>query len=252
VAGSLDGKRIAVTGASGIAAAGARRFTAEGATVVILSIDERECRALATELDCRWEAVDMTDGHATDEAFARVGELNGLFAVAGGSGRPFGDGPLHAITDDGWKETFARNGLPAFHAARATVRRMIEDNRPGSVVIVSSVLATHPSPGFFATHAYAAAKAAALSLVTAAAGYYAPHRIRFNAIAPGLVDTPMAARAAADAEVMTYARAKQPLADGMLDPDDVAGAAAFLLSDDARMITGQTLAVDGGWSVSEA
>ena len=62
----------------------------------------------------------------------------------------------------------------------------------------------------------------------------------------------MAARAASDPEILSYARAKQPLAGGMLDPSDVAAAAGFLLSDEARMITGQVLAVDGGWGVTDA
>ena len=257
---SLAGKVIAVTGASGIAAAAARRFAAEGARVQVFSLDGEEAAAIAAEIGgggagSFWAAVDLADGDAAEAAFAagraRLGRLDGLFAVAGGSGRRFGDGPLHEATTEGWRTTMDLNGLPAFHAARAAVRIMLEEPGPGSIVLISSILATDPSPRLFPTHAYAAAKGGALSLVKAAASYYVPNGIRFNAITPGLVDTPMAARAASDPDIVEYARRKQPLAGGLLDPADIAAAAVFLLSDESRMITGQVLAVDGGWSVAE-
>ena len=70
-----------------------------------------------------------------------------------------------------------------------------------------------------------------------------------NALAPSLVATPMARRAAADPETMAFVARKQALAGGMLDPDDVAAAAAFLCGDESRHITGQVLTLDGGWTV---
>lgn len=226
----------------------------------MFSLDAEEAASVASELadggaETFWTAVDLTDGDATEAAFAagraRLGRLDGLFAVAGGSGRRFGDGPLHEATTEGWRSTMDLNGLPAFHAVRAAVRIMLDEPGPGSIVLISSVLATDPSPRLFATHSYAAAKGGSLSLVKAAASYYAPSGIRFNAISPGLVNTPMAARAATDPDTVDYARRKQPLAEGLLDPEDIAAAAVFLLSDESRMVTGQVLAVDGGWSVTE-
>lgn len=257
---NLAGKVVAVTGASGIAASAALRFATEGARVLVLSIDEAECVALGSKMSAKnaenhWVAVDLRDGDATEAAFAaghdRFGRLDGLFAVAGGSGRRFGDGPLHQVATEAWTSTMELNGLPAFHAARAAVRTMLDEPGSGSIVLISSVLAIEPSPRLFATHAYAASKSATLSIVRSAASYYAPRGIRFNGIVPGLVDTPMAARAAADPDILDYARRKQPLAGGLLDPADIAAAAVFLLSDQSRMITGQTLAVDAGWSVTE-
>jgi NAD(P)-dependent dehydrogenase (short-subunit alcohol dehydrogenase family) len=71
-----------------------------------------------------------------------------------------------------------------------------------------------------------------------------------NVVSPGLTDTPMATRAASDAAIRAYATRKQPLAGEMMDPIEVAHAAAFLLSDESRAITGQVLKVDGGWSIA--
>ena len=128
---------------------------------------------------------------------------------------------------------------------------LAKDTPGGSIVVTSSVLAQHPAPDLFSTHAYATAKGGQLALVRAAAAHYASQNIRVNAIAPGVVDTPMSSRAQDDDVTMEYLSAKQPLG-GIIAPDDVAAAALFLLSDEARSITGQVLAVDGGWGVTEA
>jgi NAD(P)-dependent dehydrogenase (short-subunit alcohol dehydrogenase family) len=117
---------------------------------------------------------------------------------------------------------------------------------------MGSVLASAPSPRFFATHAYAAAKAAIIGLATASAAYYAPKGIRLNVIAPGLVETPMSRRAATDTVIQRFIATKQPLDGGRIGrADDLDAAVVFLLSDQSKFVTGQVLAVDGGWSVSE-
>ena len=242
-----------VTGATGMAGAAARRFAAEGADIFVISIDAAE----HADPD-RSAVADLTDEEATVAAFAaardRLGRLDALFAVAGGSGRRFGDGPLHDVSLAGWDSTMALNATTTFLAAREALRWMIdqppdEDGQRGSIVLMSSVTAFDPSPRWFATHAYAAAKAAVTGLMRTTAGYYADHGIRVNALAPATVDTPMAARAAGDTATVDHLKSKQPLAGGLIDPEDVVAAALFLCSRESRMITGQTITVDAGWSV---
>jgi NAD(P)-dependent dehydrogenase (short-subunit alcohol dehydrogenase family) len=85
--------------------------------------------------------------------------------------------------------------------------------------------------------------------MTSMAATYIADRIRVNLVAPSLTDTPMATRAASSEHILEYAARKQPLAGPMLDPDEVAKAAIYFLSDESRTVTGQYLAVDGGWSI---
>jgi NAD(P)-dependent dehydrogenase (short-subunit alcohol dehydrogenase family) len=99
---------------------------------------------------------------------------------------------------------------------------------------------------------YSATKAAIIGLTKAAAAYYASHNIRFNAIAPALVETPMSQRAVGDDQIREFIRHKQPLGGGRIGAvGDLDEAAVFFLSDASRYVTGQVLAVDGGWSVTE-
>jgi NAD(P)-dependent dehydrogenase (short-subunit alcohol dehydrogenase family) len=251
----LRDKSVLVTGATGIAATAAHRFVEEGARVFVISLNESDCGALAASIQLEgWANADLTDEAdavaAVLSASETLGKIDGLFAVAGGSGRSSGDGPLHEVPLSGWEETISRNLTTTFLSARETVKAMLRTGEGGSLVFVTSVLASNPSP-LFATHAYAAAKGAQISLMTAMAAHYAPDRIRVNAVAPALVRTPMSERAYNDAASRRYAEAKQPLVSGFLEPDDVVNAATYLLADESRGVTGQVLGVDGGWAVSE-
>ena len=194
----------------------------------------------------------QTAPEAISAALHEFQRFDGLYHVAGGSGRSAGDGPLDQISDEGWDLTLRLNLTSLFYSNRAAAQQFLKQKTAGAILNMGSVLGISPSPQYFATHAYAAAKAAIVGLTQSAAAYYAPHNIRFNVIAPGLTHTPMAQRAASNPAIMEYIRTKQPLDGGRIgQPSDLDAAVVFLLSDQSRFVTGQVLCVDGGWCVSE-
>jgi NAD(P)-dependent dehydrogenase (short-subunit alcohol dehydrogenase family) len=249
-----------------MAASAARAIAAEGGTVFAVSRTAAHLAALETEIreaggTCLWHPADVRHEAEVEAAFAaldgRVGRLDAVYSVAGISGRRFGDGPLHEATLEGWETVLAANATSQFLVARAAIRRMLaqapdENGSRGALLLMSSALATHPAPAFFATHAYAASKGAIEALARSAAAYYAPSGIRVNVIAPSLIATPMSRRAQEDPAIGAYLARKQPLAGGPIAADAVTATALHLLSPDAAMVTGQVVAVDGGWGVSEA
>jgi NAD(P)-dependent dehydrogenase (short-subunit alcohol dehydrogenase family) len=180
-----------------------------------------------------------------------LGGLDILYHVAGGSGRRHGDGPLHECTDEGWQYTLDVNLKSTFLTNRAAVRHFLDQRQPGVILNMASVLALSPSPHHFDTCAYTASKGGVIALSRLAAARYAADGIRVNVIAPGLIDSPMAARAVGDPAILDFLRFKQPLKGGPGSTDDCADAAVFLCSDEASFITGAVLPVDGGWCVSE-
>ena len=246
---------LLITGSSGIAEATALLAGREGYKVFIAGIDESQCRELSARIEGSGYFVgDLRDPSAADGALSGCleffGRVDALFNVAGGSGRRFGDGPVHECSVEGWDKTLEANAKPTFLMCRAAVRHWLEAGRGGAILNMASVLAFSPQPGHFSTHAYAASKGAILSMSRAMASHYAATGIRVNVIAPSLVKTPMSARAQADQEIVDFIRKKQPLSGGLLEAADVAETALFLLSERSRHMTGQVVSVDGGWSVT--
>lgn len=255
----FDGRVCLVTGSTGIAAAAARALTREGAQVFVVSRNTDHASALATEIGARWQAAELTQEESVESAVAAVvgayGRLDCVYNVAGISGRRLGDGLAHEMTLEGWNQTIANNATSQFLVCRAAISQMLAqepapNGHRGAILNMSSVVAQTPSARYFATHGYAASKGAIESFSRALAASYAGDGIRVNVIAPALVATPMSQRAQGDAETMAYVARRQPLARGVLQPEDLVGTALYLLSDDARMVTGQVVTVDGGWSVS--
>jgi NAD(P)-dependent dehydrogenase (short-subunit alcohol dehydrogenase family) len=255
----LEKKALIITGTTGIGAATARMAAAEGARLLVAGRDEVSCFELGAETGAECWVGDLLESGAAESILAhclsKFGRVDGLFNVAGLSGRRFGDGPVHECSDEGWDLTLANNLTTMFRMCRAVVGRMLvqepaENGLRGAILNMGSVSAVSPEPRHFATHAYAAGKGAVIAMSRSMAAYYAPHRIRVNVIAPGLVRTPMSERAQGSREVMEFMTRKQPLTAGMVEAEDVARAALFLLSDDSRTITGDMVKVDAGWSVS--
>ncbi|HSH17348.1 MAG TPA: SDR family NAD(P)-dependent oxidoreductase [Verrucomicrobiae bacterium] len=255
----LAGKSLVIIGGTtGLGLSAALALVREGAQVVVVGRNPESAEAAESalgELGLAFvgDAADpATAESAIDLAVEKFGGFHGLYHVAGGSGRKFGDGPLHEITDEGWQATLDLNLTSLFNSNRAAVRRFLKLGAGGSILNMGSVLGWSPSPAFFSTHAYATTKAAIIGLTKSSAAYYATHNIRFNVLAPALVATPMSQRAQTNDEVMEFIRTKQPLDGGRIGlPEDLDSAAVFFLSDESRFVTGQVLAVDGGWTVSE-
>jgi NAD(P)-dependent dehydrogenase (short-subunit alcohol dehydrogenase family) len=255
----LEGKVVVIVGGTtGLGLSGLRACLGAGARVVAVGPASPGSQDLEAELG---PGVRVLEGDARNPETARLavaravaefGGFDALYHVAGGSGRAFGDGPLHELSDDGWDETLRLNLTSVFFSNRAAVEQLLKQGAPGSILNMGSVTAFSPSPRFFGTHAYAAAKAAIEGFTTSAAATYAPRGIRFNVLAPGLTDTPMSRRAMGDARILEFVRTKQPLDGGRPGQTaDLDGAVVFFLSDASRFVTGQVLAVDGGWSVTD-
>jgi NAD(P)-dependent dehydrogenase (short-subunit alcohol dehydrogenase family) len=251
---------VIIGGTSGIGLSAAKACIAHGAFVAVIGLENDDAQGAAYQLGsatrARAWAADVRDPttapFVVKSALEHFGRFDALYHVAGGSGRKFGDGPLDKITDEGWQKTLELNLTSVMHSNRAAVQQFLKQKTGGSIVNVSSVLATSPSPKFFATHAYTAAKSAIIGFTRSCAAYYAMKNIRFNVIAPGLVKTSMSKRAADDKQIKKFIKTKQPLDGGRIGAaTDIDAAAVYLLSDQSKFVTGQVLAVDGGWCVSE-
>lgn len=258
-AGPLRNKVVVVVGGTaGLGLSASIALIGAGAKVVAIGRAEDTSESVRQCLGnfARVIAGDAVDPQISQDAIAvalgEFGRFDALYHIAGGSGRKFGDGALHEISDEGWNYTVSLNLSSVFHSNRAAVRAFLHTRTPGALLNMSSVLAYSPAPQLFGTHAYATAKAGVIGLTRALASYYAPYGIRANVIAPALTNTSMAQRAMADPAIMRYIQTKQPLGGGRAAlPEDCDGAAVFLLSESARFVTGQVLAVDGGWSISD-
>ncbi len=245
-------------GTTGIGGSSAEACVKAGAKVIAVGRSEESCDLISGKLGANGKALPAdatapeTADQAIDLALESYGGFHGLYHVAGGSGRKFGDGPLHKITDEGWEKTLNWNLTSLFQSNRAAAKRFLDLGHGGSVLNLGSVLGYSPSPKYFATHAYATTKAAIIGFTKSVAAYYAENNIRFNVLAPALVETPMAQRTAQDDTIQNFIKTKQPLDGGRIGiPSDLDQAALYFLGDGSKFTTGQVLTVDGGWTVSE-
>lgn len=255
----LQGKALVIIGGTtGIGFSAARAFIEHGARIVVVGRNEQSAEEARRQLGDR---AHVMTGDASEEGVAisaidacleRYSGFHGLYHVAGGSGRKWGDGPLHELTLEGWNKTMTWNLTSLMLSNQAAVRHWLQQGQEGSLLNLGSVLGFSPSPRYFTTHAYAAAKAAVIGFSRSIAAAYAAHAIRVNVLAPALVDTPMASRAVTDDTIRTFIHTKQPLDGGRVgQPSDLDGLALYFMSDQSKFTTGQVIAVDGGWSVTE-
>ena len=255
----LKNKNIVIIGGTtGLGLSAAKAFSEKGANLVCVGRNEESVAEAKKQLGNNAiiipgdAVIPATAAEAINTCIERFGSFNGLYHVAGGSGRKMGDGPLHELTLEGWNSTMELNLTSLMLSNQAAVKKFLEQKSGGTILNMGSVLGYSPSPQFFSTHAYAASKAAIIGFSKSIAAYYAKDNITVNVIAPALVETPMAQRAAKDETILSFIKTKQPLDGGRIGkPEDLDGLAIYFMSDFSKFTTGQVVAVDGGWAVSE-
>lgn len=242
----LRGKRILVTGAaSGIGQGAAAFFESAGATIVVTDRDVdllaagRKGRAHAGALQ-----LDVADEQqCVDVVSASISMLGGLDGIFNSAGISDVVAPATEIAIDDWQRIVDVNLRGSFLIARTAARHMIAEGR-GSIVLISSVNGINGIPR---RHAYGPAKAAIAQLTRTLACEWGACGVRVNALAPTYIRTPMVERLSAEGKIDIPRLERRTPMGRIGEVDDVARAAAFLLSEWSQYITGTVMPVDGGW-----
>ncbi len=237
-----DSVHLIIGGGGGIGSCVARQISAAGGRVAVMGRDPERLQPLVSELDAKAISGDATDFDAVASAVKDVadwgGRLDGVLNCAGSILLK----PAHLTTEAEFAQTIATNLTSSFAAVKASVGVMRKTG--GSIVLMSTAavrigLANH--------EAIAAAKGGVEGLTRAAAATYAAHGVRVNAVAPGLVKTPLSEKITSNAKALEASTAMHPLGR-VGEPEDVASAICWLLDPSSGWVTGQLIGVDGGLS----
>lgn len=237
-------KTIVIGGITGgIGSALARILIAEGHTVHGFARGKERIEALQDDLDARIAAVDATEPKEVEKYLESVEESAGqIDAYVHAIGSIFLK-PAHLTSPEDWRDVIHLNLDTAFYALRACTKLM-QKQKAGACLFFSTAAA---QTGIANHEAIAAAKGGIEAMVRSAAATYSSKGLRFNAIAPSLTDTPLAKPVIGSEQARKISERMHPL-NAIGDADEVASLAAWLVSDQARFVTGQTYVIDGGIS----
>lgn len=244
-------QRVLITGAAGgIGAATARAFAAQGAQLALTDQDAQALHTTAEALRAEGatvaltQATDIRDSAAVDALFAQIhAALGGLDAAFNNAGRGGGEIPLHEMDDAHWQDVLQTNLSGTFYCLRAAVRLMLGSGG-GAIVNNSSILGLHGGMNA----AYTASKHGVSGLTKSAALQYARQNIRVNAVCPGLIDAGMGIKVLGRESTKVQALIDKHPMGRPGTAEEVAGAVLWLCSPAANFVTGQLLAIDGGYS----
>jgi NAD(P)-dependent dehydrogenase (short-subunit alcohol dehydrogenase family) len=245
--------RIALVtgGTRGIGEAIAARFAQEGATVIVVSRKPANVESAVERLrattggEVHGLPMHLGDAQAVAEVLQRIEAAHGPvdILVNNAATNPY-FGAMVDIDAEAFDKTFEVNVRGTFLLTQGMTRRLIALDRPGAVITVSSIMGLR---GAALQGVYGMTKAALVSMTQTFAIELGPARIRVNAIAPGLVETRFAAALTSSPEILAMFEGRTALGR-IASPDEIAGTAAWLASDDASYVTGQTIVVDGGYT----
>ena len=243
--GSLDGRVALITGAAsarGQGAAEARLFAGEGATVVLADVNDEEGVRTAASIGGRasYVRLDVTDDAQWGSVVRRVVEEHGRVDVLVNNAGVFPRSAFLEMTEREWDHVLSVNLKGGFLCAQAVARALVAAGRPGAIVNIASSAVRGDPRGVH----YSASKAGVVGMTRAMALALAPHRIRVNAIAPGLTDTMQPRYGNTEEQIAERAR-EIPLGR-MAKPEEIARVAVFLATSDAEWITGELIHVNGG------
>jgi len=245
----LDDRVAAVVGAgSGIGEAVAEACARQGARVACLDADEARAKAVAERITAAGGAadgarLDLRDGKAVDAALDGLRGRHGRLDIAICTPSINARKTVLTYTDEDVDRVLTLNLKGSFNLLRAAGRIMTAQGS-GSIVLFSSIRSVVVEPG---QSVYAATKAGIVQMARTAAAEFGPRGVRVNAIAPGVVDTPLTAPVKANKEWYDAYAAKSILGR-WARPEEIAGPTVFLVSDAASYVTGSVLFVDGGWT----
>ncbi len=231
-----------VTGAaSGIGAATARRFTEEGALLVLGDLDEAGGKNVAREFGAAFVATDVTDEAQVQALLAEAVERHGRLDIVYNNAGILVPGTLPDLTPEQWHQVIDVDLNSVFYGCRAAIPHL-RASGGGAIINMASVSGI---AGDSAMPAYNAAKAGVLNFTRAIAMEHADENIRINAVCPGVIDTPMSAVVKSVPSLMEAYFQNIPMAR-FGRPEEIAAVVAFLASDDASYVTGAALVADGG------